>query len=361
MRDINTPHHRIFLLFSGFNPRAVLAIGRLFLDLHIPFFIVAYGKHDPIWKSELRSVVRFSRISPLLDESLMTSVASLLPADCRAVICPTSEFLNLFLLESREFLEEKYELAMPDREIYERLTHKAPFLQWMSAYEAFKQPETLENTPNASDIPFVAKPFVNVRHGKTLYPALVLNGEDFDVFHANCDAGDYFFQEYVEGQSIYFCIYISADGESAGFVQRNLCQQPGGKSIIWAEHAPGCYESESRMLVQALLDIKYTGWVMIECIEREGQLFAIEANPRLWGPLQLAIDVCPRMAELFIEDQVGIEVSISPGKYSEFFWLDGFKSSSSDASEFRWYVQPPKNLASFLDNKKHLDVEYRCG
>lgn len=361
MRDINTPHHRIFLLFSGFNPRAVLAIGRLFLDLQVPFFIVASGKHDPIWKSELRDAVRFSRIGPELDEPLMRSVARLLPEDCQGVICPTSEYLNLYLLESRDYLHEQFILAMPDREIYERLTHKARFLEWASGSETFCRPENLEHMPDASDIPFVAKPFVNVRHGKTLYPVLVLNDEDFEAFHANFDTSEYFFQEYIEGQSIYFCIYISANGESANFVQRNLCQQPDGKSIVWAEHAPGCYGPESRMLVQALLDIKYTGWVMIECIEREGQLFAIEANPRLWGPLQLAIDVCPRMAELFIEDEIGIEVAISAGKYSEYLWLDGFRSCSRSASEFRWYVPPPKNLASFLENKKLLDVEYRCG
>ncbi len=190
---------------------------------------------------------------------------------------------------------------------------------------------------------------------------MVLTREDFDVFHAQCDAENYFFQEYVEGQSFYFCIYVSANGESASFVQRNLCQQAGGKSIVWAEHASGCHERELRILAQALTEMEFTGWVMIECIEREGRLFAIEANPRLWGPLQLAIDVCPRMAELFIADQLGIKVSIPEGRYSEFFWLDGFKSSSSDASEFRWYVKPPQHLATFLDNKKHLDVEYRCG
>ena len=361
MHDRNPHHNRMFLLFSGFNPRAVLAIGRLFLNLQVPFFIVACGKKDPIWKSELREAVRFSRISPVLDEPLMRSVASLLPEDCQAVICPTSEYLNLFLLDTRDDLDEKIQLAMPGREIYERLTHKARFLEWITDLEPFRAPENLDRAPKVSDIPFVAKPFFNVRHGRTLYPVLVLNREDYESFHANCETSEYFFQEYVEGESIYFCVYISANGESAEFVQRNLCQQPGGKSIVWAEHAPGCHEPESRALVQALRDIEFTGWVMIECIEREGQLFAIEANPRLWGPLQLAIDVCPRMAELFIEDQLGITVSISDGKYSEYLWLGGFRSGSGNANEFRWYVQRPRNLAGFLDNKKHLDVEYRCG
>lgn len=361
MHDFNPPHNRMFLLFSGFNPRAVLAIGRLFLDLQVPFLIVASGKHDPIWKSELRKAVRFSRIGPVLDEPLMSSVARLLPKNCKAVICPTSEYLNLFLLDCRDNLREKFELAIPDREIYERLTHKAKFLEWMPGSKPFCRPENLEHTPDVSDIPFVAKPFVNVHRGRTLYPILVLNSKDLEAFHANCETSEYFFQEYVEGQSIYFCIYISAKGESANFVQRNLCQQPDGKSIVWAEHTPGCYESEASMLVQELLDTEFTGWVMIECIEREGQLFAIEANPRLWGPLQLAIDVCPRMAELFIEDQIGTKVSILAGKYSEYFWLDGFRSCSRKMSEFRWCVHPPKNLATFLDNKRHLDVEYRCG
>ena len=361
MHVVNSPHNRVFLIFSGFNPRAVLAMGRLFLELRIPFFVVASGKHDPIWKSDLREAVRFSRIGPELDDALMRSVAGLLPEDCQAVICPTSEYLNLYLLDSRNHLHEVFELAMPDRETYERLTHKASFLEWVPGSEPFRRPANLRQVPDASDIPFVAKPFENVRDGRTLYPVLVLNNEGLEAFHANCETSEYFFQEYVEGQSIYFCMYISAKGESAHFVQRNLCQQPDGKSIVWAEHAPGCHEPESRMLVQALQEIEFTGWIMIECIEREGQLYAIEANPRLWGPLQLAIDVCPRMAELFIEDQMGIEVSIPAGKHSEYFWLDGFLSCSAHASEFRWYVQCPKDLAGFFDNKKQFDVETRCG
>jgi len=47
----------------------------------------------------------------------------------------------------------------------------------------------------------------------------------------------------------------------------------------------------------------------MEIIEgADGHIYFIELNPRFWGPLQLGVDACPEMLDLFIRD-AGFDIS----------------------------------------------------
>src|SRR5690606_28310251 len=92
---------------------------------------------------------------------------------------------------------------------------------------------------SAAHLPLVAKPKTNVSaDGCSLYPQLLLTRDELERFQAASDELEYFFQEFVRGDSVYLLFYIPRSGADAiVWSQRNLLQQPGGKSMICASPA----------------------------------------------------------------------------------------------------------------------------
>jgi hypothetical protein len=58
---------------------------------------------------------------------------------------------------------------------------------------------------------------------------------------------------------------------------------------------------------------------MMEIIASDAGLYYIEINPRFWGPLQLALDVCPAILGLFAQDH-GFDVELSMTQQTDQAW-----------------------------------------
>jgi predicted ATP-grasp superfamily ATP-dependent carboligase len=72
-------------------------------------------------------------------------------------------------------------------------------------------------------------------------------------------------------------------------VQKTLVQQPGGRSVLKAK-IDLLPDDVIKKVDKMLLSLRWYGLLMIEFKELDGEYYAIECNPRLWGPLQLAVD-----------------------------------------------------------------------
>ncbi|HEX5356543.1 MAG TPA: hypothetical protein VFW93_10005 [Aquabacterium sp.] len=291
---------RRFLLFSGHNDRAVVALCRFFEQARLPFVIVAAGAADAIHRTRWAEQVVFNRLDPLVTVSWLRMLADSLGGEL--VYCPTTEFINHFVLNHRADLSDSgLHIGLPEQAIYEQLTGKHSSQALMTSLCADLQ---LPGTQPEGQwhAPCVLKPHENVSQGRVRYPLLCRTDADLQQALHGLDRQAYFAQDFITGQSHYLCGYLARDGEFASFWQVNLMQQGGGKSIVLARPCanPGLDELN---LFQRLHARGYHGAFMLEVIASQRRLYYIEVNPRFWGPLQLALDVCPDILRLFARDQ----------------------------------------------------------
>ena len=293
-----------FLVLSGHNDRAVVALCRFFDQTDLPFVIVSAGRDDFIHDTSWRKHVVFNRLDDVLDVSMLKQLAS----DGPLIYCPTTEFINDFLLTHRQALRGcGLDIGLPDQDIYNLLTSKFQSQALVISLCPDLRLPSLQDI-KAPSAPCVLKPIANVADGRVLYPLLCRTDEELDQALTGLDERAYFAQDFIVGQSHYLCAYIAKDGQTASFWQTNLMQQAGGKSIVLARPGtnPGLNEAT---LLQWLHARGYHGPFMMEVIESNGLLYYIEINPRFWGPLQLALDTCPAILGLFAQDS-GFDVSL---------------------------------------------------
>jgi hypothetical protein len=297
-----------FVLFSGHNDRAVITLCRFLRARGLAFAIVAAGRDDAIHRTAYADAVIFNRLEKVITVEWLAGIAQAL--DGGAIHCPTTEFVNDFVLSNRAAVEAGgWIVGLPAREVYEALTSKL-------ASQAIVARLTGIVAPGAQSMaslraPCVLKPRVNVSGSQVLYPMLCLDEATLARAAAGLSADDWFAQDYVDGQSRYLCGYLCADGRRAWFWQDNLMQQPGGKSIVLARTASTPAFDADRFF-DGLQAQGYRGPLMMEVlVDAHGQAHYIEINPRFWGPLQLALDACPQILELFVADH-GAQQSRAP-------------------------------------------------
>ncbi|HEX6722069.1 MAG TPA: hypothetical protein VF107_10900, partial [Burkholderiaceae bacterium] len=288
----------VFLLFSGHNDRAVVALCRYFTRAGLPFAVVAAGRDDPILRTDHEAQVRLVRTDPVVDLALLRAVGALAAsASGPLVYCPTTEYINDFVLRRRgELAGCGLQFGLPDGDIYARLTGKQSSQALMRQVAGVKVPRALPM--DALRAPCVLKPIRNVDGGAVLYPLLCDSEAALQRALAGLDTRLYFAQEFVRGQSHYLCGYLARDGRHVTFWQENLMQQPRGKSIVLARTGgnPGV---DTDALMSHLHRLGYHGPLMVEFIVGADGPYYIEVNPRFWGPLQLALDACPALLDLY--------------------------------------------------------------
>ena len=109
-----------------------------------------------------------------------------------------------------------------------------------------------------------------------------------------------------------------------------MIQQANGKSIVLAksDKNPGV---DVDKFFNGMFSVGYFGLIMMELIiDKDLNIYYIEINPRFWGPLQLALDVNPKILELFVRDS-GIDIKskpISNKNKSWYSWSYGAKDSN---------------------------------
>lgn len=303
---------KTFLIFSGHNDRAAIALCRYFAANGIRFVVAARADNDAIRNSSYRDRIVFTRTSPKVDVDLFRNIANAVDS-VNLVYCPTTEFINLFLLQNRREVEALgYTIPLPPEPLYSELTNKETSAAFFDGVGGLVVPRVMPLTE--AQAPCVLKPRENLTGGRILYPLICRNDTSLSDALRQTDQESYFAQEYVDGESLYFCSYIDRLGCAQGFWQRNLGQQPGGKSIVLAREE--VLVSDNLRLIQSALlsrltEAGYEGPVMVEIRRGVDQVYFIEMNPRFWGPLQLAIDACPEIMARFVK---GAGANFRPGE-----------------------------------------------
>jgi hypothetical protein len=290
-----------FVIFSGHNDRAVVALCRAFFARDIPLFLVASSDSDPVFKTHWASYVVLVRSGRQVDLPLFEAVRRAVPERIGLIYCPTTEFINAFVLENRHILQGiGIDVMLPPANVYARLSSKRESPGLVKSICGIDSPPPLawsEAVP-----PCVFKPISNVSGDVVHYPILCFTERDVLSASDRLSASEWFVQRYVEGQSYYLCGYLSRNGSFFSYWQTNLLQQPNGKSIVLARTGsnPGLDENN---FFDGLAEIGYFGPVMMEVIAEPGSVLNyIEINPRFWGPLQLGVDACPKMMDLYVFD-----------------------------------------------------------
>lgn len=321
---------RVFLVPSGYNFRAVLAFCRALQDAgHTPA-VVACTTSDPIFNTRFASNVVFTRTSRTLeldDFARAARAACGLSRADRCVLAPTSEFFVRWAYRNRAGLEDVgCDLPLPAESAYLTVTDKAAFTRF-ARERGLAVPAEIPSAA-ALRLPAVAKPRQNVSpDGRSLYPWLLRTAADLERFSAQEHTEDFFFQEWIEGRSFYLLFHLPQHGAATVYSQENLAQQPGGKSIVLARGARLHETAEADRWADALRAAGFHGLVMVELRQRDSEYVLIEANPRLWGPLQLCLEGCPALLMNYIAEQTGLSAGtaeIRPGtNHPYYLWLGG--------------------------------------
>jgi predicted ATP-grasp superfamily ATP-dependent carboligase len=356
-----------FLIFSGYNLRAVVALCRSLHRQHRPFRIVACTKDDPIFLTRWSRQVAATRQMRGLDaDDLLRCVreCSAAAGFNRWAIAPSSEFFVRWCLAQRELLASAgCTLPLPDADIYRRISDKRPFVDF--ARERGLEVPRESADADAIGLPCVAKPMANITaDGRSLYPWLLRTADDLARFRAATKPGEFFFQEWVDGESIYLLLHLARDGRASRFSQRNLAQQPGGKSIVLAESARFHDSPVAEKWEAALRQLNFHGIIMIEFrVDSSGRAVMIEANPRMWGPLQFIVDSAPGLLAAYCDDVLGPAARTSASEHPKargYLWYGGAASTPRQARGLTWLVPTPANPGWMLLRRLGDDVYLRA-
>ena len=197
--------------------------------------------------------------------------------------------------------------------------------------------------------PVVAKPLANVTpQGSSRYPLLLVTEAQVVSFRESEQADEYFFQEFVRGESLYLLFYLPRDGTPAfKWSQRNLLQQPGGKSMLMAEPADFHNSRSAARMLDALRRTGFWGLGMIEVIRTADQRDVfIEMNPRIWGPMQFCLDQHQPLVHAFIGEILCgnpkrfLENCSTAPRRPQYFWLGGLVRTLASGKQATWHCKP---------------------
>lgn len=317
-----------FLIFSGANDRAVLALCRGFDQYQVPFGLIGRGEKDLLAHSRYAPHYVHHRTSEkILSEDLLKAKeqGDALFGKRPWVVCPTSEYVNLALFEHRGFLESKeVTLATCAEEFYRQLTNKETFRGYAERI-GVPPPPKLQADAAVAPLPFVAKPIQNLSSSdKILYPYLVRTPSEREHFLSTADPKEFYLEEFVQGESWYLLLHFGENGEVVHGAQRNVLQQGMGKSIVLARSMAYPEAEVANLFIRALQTDGYRGFIMVELRrEADGRAITIEANPRCWGPFQLTLDARMGLLEAFLRDH-GYNVGSPKAEHQATYgWLGG--------------------------------------
>lgn len=322
------------LILSGFNIRAVVAFCRWAEKKDITYHIIARNKSDPIFLTDFCSSVFFTRENDTikLEEfcGWIKSIKKNYSYD-NILILPSTEFLNRFIINNRKEIEIfGGVIPLVDKKLYENISDKYSFGEICLNF-GLSVPKEYRKIPEY--FPFVAKPisYYSISQ-RQLKPYLIYNVKDMENFTKNELENEYYFQQYIEGNSLYLLANIPKNGDPVIFSQENLLQQKNGGSILLARVDEFHKTKEAKKYIDLLLKIEFYGLIMIEVRFKKdvGEYFMIEANPRLWGPAQLIVDNDVDIFGSLLRDYgFKIEDSKNNKNYNKYyFWPGGLINSN---------------------------------
>ncbi|RLK48373.1 hypothetical protein DFR31_2252 [Alkalispirillum mobile] len=335
------------LLFSGHNQRSVVALARYLKNNDIDVCIASSGSDDPIYHTDYSDLVVYERESKKVTVELFNIISR--RTNGRPLIyIPTTEYINTFVLRNRPAVEKSgVRILLCDRATYEEVTGKQSSQRLMCDSGPLSTPRMLNWDQCIT--PCVIKPKQNISSGQALYPIICTDKETLADTLRTIKKSEYFVQEYITGTSYYLCGYLATNGAFDGYWQRNIAQQVGGKSIVFAESCsnPGI---ETNAVTKKLSCAGFQGPFMVEIIKSGPTPYYIEINPRFWGPLQLGIDYYPSFLDGFLADYFGKQRTSggnkTPGDHKTYAWFAG-------ATNFDIVALNDFKLPQYKEFKKH--------
>lgn len=315
------------IVFSGYNQRAVIALLRTLESSRVKYGIIATPNSDPIFYSAYSDkAIKRQQQQLVLDDivdSIKAMIRKLGPASTY-LIAPSTEALNRFLLNNRREIESLgCELPLVEAELYATISDKESFTQ-LCIQESIKVPS--EYDLDSITVPCVAKPRIYKQNTERPHvPVLISNHAELELFKQQYSIADFYYQQFIGGESYYLLYYFHENGKIDKLSQQNLVQQPEGKSIVAATTSDKHTQSISAEYENMLSKRKFRGLIMIEVKLWNGDYYMIEANPRMWGPSQLFIDAGTNLFESLLYDY-GVIGSISMTKnenVKRYFWHGG--------------------------------------
>jgi hypothetical protein len=363
---MNISKKKCVLVFSGFNPRSVIAFLRTMESMGVDYAIIAKSEQDDIFLTEYKGKVLAIRDSTaLILEDLLLSIKKVKEkhiAD-EYIIAPTTEALNRFILENREYFEGLgCTIPLVKKELYELISDKYSFGKVCSENEIIVPKEIELNEGNI--FPIVAKPkkYFSTTKKEGLYPVIIRNSTDCEMFYEEYNVEDFYYQEYIEGRSLYLLYYFHRNGEVYKFSQENLIQQPDGKSMIAAISSDFHNSDESCKYERMFKMLNYHGFVMVEIKQSKNKNYMIEANPRFWGPSQLFVDAGMNFFEAFLYDYGLIEL-LPKFKQSNgitrYFWFGGLIDTVKNDLNLSFYNISENEFLDLLPKWIESDIYRR--
>lgn len=344
------------IIFSGYNQRAVIAFLRCLTQYGVSnYCIIASSCQDEILLTTYANKVEYIRNNKELSVDLICECFDdILGKNELGIIIPSTEALIRFYLSNREVFET-HRIYMPvvDEQLYVLISDKNAFWKYCKG-KGFLVPRLYDS---CLKVPCVAKPKKYCSDkGKILSPVIIKTNEELDRFIEKYDIEDFDFQEYLDGESYYLLYYIKQDGEVLAFSQRNILQQPNGKSILAAEPCH-LHELEPGIKYGGLLsELNFRGLVMIE-LRKVGDLYyMIEANPRLWGPSQLLIDANVPFFGYYLKD-IGFPVDVDNTTINyniKYYWKGG-RTWEND----RYFYNSKEELDNYIQEYEKYELYNR--
>ncbi|MDF3936910.1 hypothetical protein [Pseudomonas citronellolis] len=351
----------LVVIFGGANERAVVAFCRSLQREGVEFHVVARNARDPLYLTSYRERIVARREHDQLDPEEFRAILLRLREQYpgrRLCIAPSAESINRLLLGMADWLHEQgIQGVTVSEEVYLRFSEKERCLATAAEF-GLRLPEVHPGY-EARYLPLVLKPRCEyAANGERLYPLLVRTAEEFQRYAEAYSAERYLVQRYLDGQSFYYFYYRNGAGV-ARLYQRNLAQQAAGKSIVAAELVE-CPDNETDQRLRTLLEHHdYRGFIMFEVMRCDGHDYLIEANPRLWGPMQLALDNGFRASWLGLPDDQAPHLAAAVkfcGLWSRrgYFWLGGFVGQR--LADMRFFAARGRLLRRFLCCLPRYDI-----
>ena len=331
------------LIYSGANDRAVIAFCRYAEKADINYLIVANGDDDLIFHTDYKYKVFYTRNKNSFNIELLRQnieTAKLKLSAEQLFILPSTEYINRFLIEHRDtLLRLNVTFGLCDKELYTVISDKYLFGELCKQY-SINVPEEYLVKPNF--YPYVIKPKRYFSNNKSVSekPVIIKSKEDEKTFFLNNKNDDIYFQEYIEGDSIYLLFYFFKDGRYSVYSQKNLIQQHDGGSMVLCSSAD--YHTDNKLINQykeLFVNEGFSGLLMVEVKKFRGTYYMIEANPRLWGPSQLILDSGMNLFECFSnENEISNYKEITPYRHGIwYFWSGGIVKTQRSRNPLSFY------------------------
>jgi len=326
---------KIIIIFSGYNDRAVISFIRTLEKNTIKYVVIARGAEDLIFRTRYKNRVAIVRADQALTLVLLREYIAIIRGEFGGrefCIAPSTEALNRFLLKARSSLKdigvtvplvsENTYISVSDKKVFGMVCEKNNILipkEYLSFLDVV--------------YPFVAKPKEYFsQNGEVFTPFLIFDKGQKTRFAERCCLDDFYFQEYIEGKSIYLLYYFYKNGEVVKFSQENLMQQAGGGSMLAAISSSYHETGESSKYESLFRAIGFYGLVMVELKITSRGNYMIEANPRFWGPSQLFVDSGVNLFESFLFDYgfMKNKPGSHPSVQAKYLWFNGIQRSNEN-------------------------------